>query len=81
MAGEIFPDFPESNETAVRLDTMIELLTAIAAGLDKIGAFTGRYGPALDKAARLVDSPAARVASKLPGMRRPAPPSRKETRR
>lgn len=78
MAGEISPDFPESNEITARLDHMIELMTRIDAGVGQAVAFARRYGPALDRAARLVDSPAARVASKL---RRPPSPSPKETRR
>lgn len=80
MAGEKFPEFPESSEITGRLDTVISLLTDISAGVGHAVDLVRRYQPALDKAARLVDSPAARVASKLSRVR-PAAPNPKENRR
>lgn len=62
MAGEIPEETPEGNDTA----EIIGLLRGIKGSIDQLTGAFERYGPALDKAAALVDSPAARLASKLP---------------
>lgn len=60
MAGEIPEETPEGNDTA----EIIGLLRGIKGSIDQLAARFERYEPALDKAAALVDSPAARFARK-----------------
>ena len=62
MAGEIPGETPEGNYAA----EIIGILRGIKGSIDQLAAKLETYGPALDKAAALVDSPAARLASKLP---------------
>lgn len=66
MAGENPGETPDGNQGA----EIIGLLRGIKSTLDGLSATVERYGPALDKAAALVDSPAARLAGRM-SWRRP----------
>lgn len=54
-----------------RLDRVIALLEHLVQRADQAAAVLEKYGPALDKAARLADSPGGRLAAKAAAIPRP----------
>lgn len=71
MPGETRKPTPDGNGTAERLDKVIGLLEEQNRLLVTAGEKIAPHLPLLDKAAAMLASPAARIATMLPGGRRP----------
>jgi hypothetical protein len=65
MAGENTGETPEGNEIIRQLTRIADAAEGIRGGMDLGVKALAKYGPALDRAAALANSPAARLVGKV----------------